>query len=556
MANDTNKIYEYLNEHGLQTVAKGILSQVNSRINERIVTTLDENSDDNHVASAATVYKAIINSKHTSIKFITGNIDEQVPLEERDPSVLYFQRDDEDDKTWMIYIWDVDNTSWVCVGDTEIDLSNYWSKDENEELKKALGIDVLEADVTTIKENVTTLQTDVEKLKSDSSNVNDEIIKINKRIDGVDVELDLKVNKSDLGSISIESIDVILDAAYEETDPFKYEEVKTLAAAKEAISAAVAAGKTEVGVRFVEDVAIAKADTINVPENMNVAICIDQDCTVTADVTAIKVASGATLSLNGRGTLKSKANSTDAVIDLDNATININGITIDSSSDGATAYGVYGSKDSTINFNSGCIKAGISAITTNNTTGGSTINIKGGELYSTTCYAIYNASQGDINITGGIVQGINTRMGNINISGNAQIIPTILNESNYDNIGEYFATTGVLWLGDTITIVAGTYSDTKGIDVGINISEDAIVTSDFRSAIGIYSVDTKTAANINVAVENGNNVTTTDAEFNAISVYDHDYISTEATAAKKTYNPVATSSIVINVDGSQIYPAV
>lgn len=553
---ETNKIGTYLDEHGLQTIAKGILAQVNTRINERIVTTIDENSDDEHVASAATVYKAIANSKRMSIKFITGNIDELVPIEERDPTVLYFQRDDEEDKTWMIYIWDVDNTRWVCVGDTEIDLSKYWSKDENEELKKALGVDVLETKVTGIETEVAAVKEKITTIEGDSDTIKSEIDVINGKIDDIDIELDLKLNKDDLGNISITDIKSILSSAYEETDPFKYKEVSTVAAAKEAISAAVAAGQSEVAVRLVDNVELSANDTIEIPAGVKATVCIDQDAVITtANEEAFTVAAGGELTLNGSGTIVSKITNGKSVVDADGATVTIDGITIDCG-DSAFAYAVYGEHDATINIKSGIIKAATSAVTTNNTTGGATINISGGELYSSTCYAIYNASQSDINITGGIVQGINARMGNINISGNAQIIPTILNESNYDKIGEYFATSGVLWLGDTITIVAGTYSDAKGIDVNINIKDNAVVDSEFRSAIGVYCVDTKAAANVNVTVDNGKNVTTSDADANAISVYDHEYITTGATEAKKTYNPVATSSVVINVDGSQIYPAV
>lgn len=553
---ETNKIGTYLDEHGLQTIAKGILAQVNTRINERIVTTIDENSDDDHVASAATVYKAIVNSKRMSIKFITGDIDELVPIEERDPTVLYFQRDDEEDKTWMIYIWDVDNTRWVCVGDTEIDLSKYWSKDENEELKKALGVDVLETKVTGIETDLTAVNEKIATIEGDSDTIKSEIDVINGKINDIDIELDLKVNKDDLGNISITDIKAILSSAYEETDPFKYEDVSTVTAAKEAIDAAVAAGQSEVAIRLADNVEMVANDTIEIPAGVKATVCIDQDAVITtSNEEAFKVAAGGELTLNGSGTIVSKITNGKSVVRADGATVTIDGITIDCG-DSKFAYAVYGENDATINIKSGIIKAATSAVTTNNTTGGATINISGGELYSSTCYAIYNASQSDINITGGIVQGINTRMGNINIGGNAQVVATVLNESNYDKIGEYFATSGVLWLGDTITVVAGTYSDAKGIDTSINIKDNAVVDSEFRSAIGVYCVDTKAATNINVTVENGKNVTTSDAEANAISVYDHEYIAAGATEAKKTYNPVATSSVVINVDGSQIYPAV
>jgi hypothetical protein len=57
--------------------------------------------------------------------------------------VMYLQRDNADDKTWMIYIYQ--NGSWINVGDTEVDLSNYWTKDSIEEMKVALGMHNAEA---------------------------------------------------------------------------------------------------------------------------------------------------------------------------------------------------------------------------------------------------------------------------------------------------------------------------------------------------------------------------------------------------------------------------
>lgn len=532
------KTYEYLDELGLQNIAKGILNQVNSRITERIVTTVDANSDDAHVASAAAVYKAIAGSQHTKIKVITGDIDVLVPLEERDPTVMYYQRDNEDDKTWMIYIWDVDNQQWINVGDTEIDLSNYWSKDDTDELREVLGI-------VTIENNVTEIQGDVSEIKEDIININTELAE--------------KVNKSDLGPIAEATVRAILNAAYEETDPFKYEEVRSVDAANAAIAAAVESGETEVAVRLVEDVDLAAGTSIDIPSGVEATVCLDQNVSVSCVSGAFNVANGATLNLVGRGTITTNTKKTNAAINVDaGGTLNINGVTIDACPDDASdswCYGVYAKNSSTINFESGYIKAGASAIGTNNTTGGSTINVSGGELYSVNNYAIYQPAQGEVNITGGIVQGIVARMGTIHISGDAQIIATNLDDSNSVSIGANITTSGSLELGDTITLIAGSYDDPNGIDFDVNISGNAVVDSEFRSAIGVYMLDTKKAANVNITVANGENVTTSDAEFEAIKVYDHDYISASATAAGKTYNPAATSSVEISVDGSQVYPA-
>lgn len=144
------ELYEFLDRSGVQELAKGILSTVNQRIQERIVDEVNASSDDRHVASARSVYRAIMNSKHVTMMPVTGDIDTAVPLDQRSTNVIYLQRDDENDTSWQMYIWNVDETvdedldpSWICLGKTEIDLSNYWSKSTEDvnALKTRLGVD-------------------------------------------------------------------------------------------------------------------------------------------------------------------------------------------------------------------------------------------------------------------------------------------------------------------------------------------------------------------------------------------------------------------------------
>lgn len=142
--------YEVIDRAGLQKFAEEIFTNVNKRIAERIVTEVSSDSDDLHVASAAAVYKAIAATKHARLQPVTGDLDTLVPEEERDSNVIYLQRDDTSDATWAMYIWatyevpDTDSeedgatkevTEWVNLGTTEINLDNYWSKDDVSELK-------------------------------------------------------------------------------------------------------------------------------------------------------------------------------------------------------------------------------------------------------------------------------------------------------------------------------------------------------------------------------------------------------------------------------------
>ena len=75
---------------------------------------------------------------HLGIETVVGPIESVVEPKE---DMLYFQKDNEEDPTWVLYIYveNIDN-HWIKIGGVDIDLSNYWSKDDIEEIYQALGI--------------------------------------------------------------------------------------------------------------------------------------------------------------------------------------------------------------------------------------------------------------------------------------------------------------------------------------------------------------------------------------------------------------------------------
>ena len=190
--------YQFMNEGGVQKLAELLLTKVNLRISERIVTEVTEGSTDKQVASAKAVYALIkalqdadlatsnrvdtqgetigshadeitsINEDqltqddkitdietgiselsevvagltHLTINVVTGDINTLVT--EPNTDVLYLQRDSEEDRTWMIYMYS-ETIGWINVGDTEVDLSNYWTKDDIEEMQVALNMHNVES---------------------------------------------------------------------------------------------------------------------------------------------------------------------------------------------------------------------------------------------------------------------------------------------------------------------------------------------------------------------------------------------------------------------------
>lgn len=329
----------------------------------------------------------------------------------------------------------------------------------------------------------------------------------------------------------------------------------------ESLSSALASPGV-VNVEIANDISLTTDQTITIPSGTNATVKIDEGVTITTDQTAFSIEDGATLTLTGTGAIQTNTKKAKGIVNVSgpNAKLIIDGVTLDSfdvnGSVGNYSYGVYASQGATVSMWSGIIHVGQGCcISTNNTTGGGNINIYGGELYSEGSYAIYNPAQGNINVAGGKVQGINARMGNITISGSAEIIPTTIDETNYDDIGSNISTTGCIWLGDTIALVAGTYSDTNGTDTILKIKDTAKVTSNYRSAIGIYSIDTKEDATVQVVIDKTATIETADTNYDNIKVYDHQYISDAATAKGKTYDPTHQSTININVGSNQIYPA-
>lgn len=320
-----------------------------------------------------------------------------------------------------------------------------------------------------------------------------------------------------------------------------------------------------VEVNVSNNISLSTDETINIPSGASVTMNISDGVEVTGLSNLINVGAGAKLTLTGNGEILSNTKNTNSAIAVDSGELVIDGVTIDvvKKTDGINnyAYGVYAKNGGTVTFKSGKIVSGLgSCIGTNNTTGTANINITGGELLNDGAYALYFGGQTKTNITGGIIQGINVRMGDITIGGDAHIIPTTINSENNDPIGSNINTSGCIWLGDTIVGFLGSYTardtDENAANFNLTIKDNAKVDSNFRSAIGIYMIDTKQSYDAVINISDSNMVKTTDTDFDAVMVYDHDYLSAQAISAGKSYTSSVNGNVVINVAGEKIYPIV
>ena len=352
-------------------------------------------------------------------------------------------------------------------------------------------------------------------------------------------------------------------AEKEDEKPFDGDKAETAEEVIDDINAAIEAGE-DIKIEIVKDIDLTSGSIkgFTIPEGAKAEFRLDEGVTLTAKSGAFDVKDGAELILSGKGTIKETSKTTNATVyAAGGSKVVIDGITLDCYSEhggvGNYAYGVYAQGGSVVEMKSGCIKVGQgSALSSNGTTGRADFIVSGGELLSDGAYAIYMPSWGVTTITGGTVQGINVRMGQVNISGNAKIIPTTITDDTCDPIGSNINTSGCCWFGDTIVLESGTYDIGDNRDIELNIGGNVTVKSGYRAALSVYSVDTKTDANVTVTMDDSVTLETTDSAFSAIEVYDHAYIADEAQKAGKSYNPGFNSTIKITKGDEIIYPVV
>lgn len=122
----------YINEEILEVLVTAILNKTNQRIAQRIVQTVNE-TDTTHTPSAAAVFSAIKNIGHATMKKVVGELPS-----DPETNVIYLQKDSDEDPTWEMNVW-IDG-SWVSLGDTTVDLTNYYSHDDVEKLKEDLDL--------------------------------------------------------------------------------------------------------------------------------------------------------------------------------------------------------------------------------------------------------------------------------------------------------------------------------------------------------------------------------------------------------------------------------
>lgn len=120
LANSDGSDIYVLDSDGLAALTKEIFKNVNNRIQERIVGSLDEFSDADHVPNANTVYNAVkMLSKVKNLTIASGDITQAHVAP--DPTTLYVVRKSSTDTNAIMYIY-IENVGYVsCGGNTSLD---------------------------------------------------------------------------------------------------------------------------------------------------------------------------------------------------------------------------------------------------------------------------------------------------------------------------------------------------------------------------------------------------------------------------------------------------
>ena len=138
----SDKTFLYMDEQGVKDFASQILIEVNKRIANRIVDSISA-TDTTHTPTAAAVYKAIASKSSYGFTIHTGDVSS---ITEPRTDTIYLQRDSEENTVWSMYVYDI-NLGWINIGNTQLDLSNYWSKSDEDvtelatKLHDKLGLD-------------------------------------------------------------------------------------------------------------------------------------------------------------------------------------------------------------------------------------------------------------------------------------------------------------------------------------------------------------------------------------------------------------------------------
>jgi len=115
---------KFLNQDGLQYLLTQLAAFIEQKTQINVVSSIDENSTNQEIAGAKAVFD-LVQSALTGITGISIEVVATLPAT-GDSGVIYFVPKDSD----TFRQWYYSNGQWFDFGDFDVDLTNYWSKDD------------------------------------------------------------------------------------------------------------------------------------------------------------------------------------------------------------------------------------------------------------------------------------------------------------------------------------------------------------------------------------------------------------------------------------------
>ena len=132
----------FLDETGLKFFAEQLINQMNLKVNEKIITLIDEESTNAEIPSAKAVYD-MLQTALAGISGIDFEVVEDLP-EPGESGIIYLVKAEPENEESNIYVqWVYVGEKWINLGTSEIDLTGYWSKDELEPISNSAILDLL-----------------------------------------------------------------------------------------------------------------------------------------------------------------------------------------------------------------------------------------------------------------------------------------------------------------------------------------------------------------------------------------------------------------------------
>jgi len=135
--------HSFIPESTLIFLINALVAMIKQVPQVNITTTVNENSTNQQVPGAAAVYNFVVSKVAAAVTGSIKRVDELPRV--GDPMVLYFVRGN--DNKYSMYFWDSDGDDWIALGEMEINLDDFWSKEELVPMTSARVQEILDAAV-------------------------------------------------------------------------------------------------------------------------------------------------------------------------------------------------------------------------------------------------------------------------------------------------------------------------------------------------------------------------------------------------------------------------